>query len=436
MSQHKRFWFCSLLLATVVLFGAWTPSKSSAPTVLTLDFGEHQVILTEKTLQGGWYNYDDKQTLTHGKSIFSRATTMQDSDTFEGTFPDIVHYINRIAPQYEIKAFNGQIDFHPHGNPRFTVSRQKSGRIIGRDLVYADIITALKGKRYPMVKVHYRTVDPTPPAEIVKAIQERARFSTTCTVNTDRERNIALALGKFNGLRVNPGEQVSFNKIVGKRTAEQGFRQAKIIVNGEYVDGIGGGVCQVSTTIFNAVVQAGLQVTESHHHSLRSAYVPLGHDAMVSSNADLRFVNNSGAPIYFETNFQNHRLTVTIYGRDKGPQVSYRLDTDDIKILQPKDQWAKDLPTATINDYQKNPTRYEKVLVKKGQQGHVVDTYIETYQGNRRLSRKRLRRNTYHATPNIYTLQIRKVTPEITSTPAPAVPDSTSSTVFDNTASA
>ena len=433
MQNLRKVCVCLFLIATVLLCGAWAPKNASTPTVLTLDFGEHQVILTEKALQGGWYNYDDKQALTHGKSIFSRATTMQDSDTFEGTFPDIVQYINRLAPQYEIQAFNGQVDFHPHGNPRFTVSRQKSGRMIDRERLYADIINALKGNQYPMVQVHYINVEPTPPAQIIQSITERARFSTNCTVNADRERNIALALGKFNGLRVNAGEQVSFNQTVGKRTAEQGFRQAKIIVNGEYVDGIGGGVCQVSTTIFNAVVQAGLQVTESHNHSLRSSYVPLGHDAMVSSNADLRFVNNTGAPIYFETNFQNHRLTVTIYGRDKGPQINYHLDTDVIKTLEPKEQWDKNLSQATIKDYQKHPDRYEKVLTKSGQLGHVVDTYIETYQGNKRLSRKRLRRNTYQATPNIYTLHERKIQPITT---APAVPDNTSSTAFDSTTNA
>ena len=404
------------MLGVVTLFGAWTP-QASAPTVLTLDFGEHQVVLTEDVLQGGWYNYDDKQTLTHGKNIFSRATTMREDDTFEGTFPDIVQYLDRIAPQYEIKAFNGQVDFHPHANPRFTVSRQKSGRMIDRERLYADIVSALKGNQYPVVRVHFQTVAPTPAEQMVKNIQERARFSTNCTVNADREKNIALALGKFNGLRVNAGEQVSFNQVVGKRTADRGFREAKIIVNGEYVDGIGGGVCQVSTTIFNAVVQAGLQVTESHNHSLRSSYVPLGHDAMVSSSADLRFVNNTGAPIYFETNFQNHRLTVTIYGRHKGPQISYHLDTDTIKTLPIKDQWEKGLASATLKDYQKHPDQYEKVLIKSGQAGQVLDTYLETYQGHKRLSRKRLRRNTYQSTPNVYNLK-RKVivTPPLTET--------------------
>ena len=407
MRPAKKLLVVFMLLCTVTVFGAWSAPRAGSPTVLTLDFGGQQVVLTEEILQGGWYNYESRQTLTHGKSLFSRATTMGEADTFAGTFPDIVQYLDRIAPKYEITPFNGQIDFHPHANPRFTIRGQKPGRAIDRERLYADIITALKGNRYPLVPVHYQTVEPTPADQILGAIKERGRFSTDCTTNPDRETNIALALGKFNGLRVNPGDQVSFNEVVGRRTAEQGFREAKIIVNGEYVDGIGGGVCQVSTTIFNAAVAAGLQITESHHHSLRSSYVPLGHDAMVSGSADLRFVNNTGAPIYIETKFQNHRLSVTIYGRDKGPGIRYQLDTTVVKTLEPTDKWADGLAESTIKDYKSHPEKYDKVLVKSGQMGHVVDTYLETYQGGRRLSRKLLRRNTYNATPHRYTLHAR-----------------------------
>ncbi len=417
MRTPKKWLISLILVLTVSICGAWTP-RAGAPTALTLDFGSQQIVLTDEILQGGWYNYDARQDLTCGKSLFSRATSMQESDTFIGIFPDIVQYLDRITPKFETAAFNGQIDFHPHANPRFTVRNQKPGRAIDRERLYNDILSALKGNQYPVVKVNYRIVEPTPVDQILSSIKQRSRFSTDCTNNPDRENNIALALGKFNGLRVNPGEQVSFNQVVGRRSAEQGFREAKIIVNGEYVDGVGGGVCQVSTTIFNAAVQAGLQITESHHHSLRSSYIPLGQDAMVSGAADLRFINNTGAPIYFETKFQNHRITVTLYGRDKVPNISYRLDTTVTKTLEPKDKWVDDLSETTIKDYKTHPERYDRVLIKSGTLGHVVDTYLETYQGNKRLSRKLLRRNTYQATPNQYTLHRHEETPAPTESDA------------------
>ncbi len=417
--RNKKVWLFGLILCLTVSFcGAWSVNPGT-PTALTINFGTEQVVLTEKILQGGWYNYDTWQNTTMGKSLFSRATTMTEADSFAGVFPDIVQYLDRVASKFEVAPFNGQIDFHPHQTPRFSVRGQKAGRVIDREQLYTDIVNALKGNQYPVVNVNYKTVEPLPPAQILGAIKQRSRFSTDCTINPDRENNIALALGKFNGLRVNPGEQVSFNKVVGRRSTTTGFREAKIIVNGEYVDGVGGGVCQVSTTIFNAVVQAGLQITESHHHSLRSSYVPLGEDAMVSGAADLRFINNTGAPVYFETSFHDHRLTVAIYGRDKGPNITYRLDTAVTKTLEPKNKWVEDLPAIVIKDYQAHPEHYDKVLVKSGYQGHVVDTYIETYQGSKRLSRKLLRHNTYQAVPHRYTLRKREEQP--TTTPDPEI---------------
>ena len=408
-------WLWGMVLCFTVSFcGAWSLPRTNLPTALTINFGSEQVVITDQMLRGGWYNYENWYQLTQGRNLFSRATNMQDSDTFEGTFPDLVAYLDRIAPKFEVAAFNGQIDFHPHQTPRFTIRGQKPGRIIDRERLAIDILNALKGNQYPVVNVTYQTVQPTPATQILNAIKQRSRFSTDCTTNPDRENNIALALGKFNWLRVNPGEQVSFNQVVGRRSAATGFREAKIIVNGEYVDGVGGGVCQVSTTIFNAAVQAGLQITESHHHSLRSSYVPLGQDAMVSGAADLRFVNNTGAPIYFETSFHDHHLTVTIYGRDKGPNITYRLDTTVTKTLEPKDKWVDDLSATTIKDYKAHPERYDKVLVKAGAQGQCVDTYLETYQGSKRLSRKLLRHNTYQAVPNRYTLRQHEEQPTLT----------------------
>lgn len=361
--------------------------------------------MTEKALQGGWYNYDAKQELTHGKNLFARALAMTEEDTFVGTFPDIVAFIDRTAPRYEITPFDGQVNFQPHGNPRFTVTNQQDGKVIDRERLYNDILAALKGNKFPVLTVPYRTVQPTAPEKIINAITTRATYSTRYRDNPGRETNLQLALGKFDGLVVAPGEEVSFNQVVGARTAAAGYQTAKIIVNGEYVDGVGGGVCQVSTTVFNAVAQAGLHIVESHHHTLPSSYVPLGQDAMVSSAADLRFVNNTGAPIYFATRCHDNQISVTIYGRDKGAGVRYQLSTDTVKTVAPTDEWDKDLNTTTLKDYAAHPDHYERVQLTKGTAGYTVDTYIEAYQNQRRLSRKRLRRATYSPTPNRYTLR-------------------------------
>lgn len=415
--RKKRFG--ALLLGLVVLATAVPLFSAFTPSALTLDFGTGQVVMTERALQGGWYNYDAKQALTHGKNLFARALAMSEDDTFAGTFPDVVTFIDKVAPRYEIAPFDGQVNFQPHGEPRFTVTNQQNGKAIDRDRLYNDILTALKGNKFPVLRVPYQTVNPTPPADIIAGITTRATFSTRYRDNPARETNLQLALGKFDGLVVAPGEEVSFNQVVGARTAATGYQTAKIIVNGEYVDGIGGGVCQVSTTVFNAVAQAGLHITEAHHHTLPSSYVPLGHDAMVSSAADLRFVNNTGAPVYFATRCHDNQISVTIYGRDKGTGIRYQLNTDTVKTLEPRDEWDKELPAATLKDYQAHPDRYERVLLTAGTKGYTVDTYLETYQGHRRLSRKRLRRATYSPTPNRYTLREKVVEPAPLPVPIP-----------------
>ena len=414
-------WFAGVVLGVCVVLGcsAFTPTPPNF-NALTLDFGNRQVVITEADLTGGWFNYDSQQQLTHGKSLFARATGLTTPADFPGYFPDLVHYLEQIAPEFEIAPYDGRVNFFPNQTPRFTVTNQQAGRVIDRERLYADLTAALKGNRFPVVPVYFREVAPREPAQIIAEITQRSEFSPHFKVNPNRESNLALALNKFNGLVISPGETVSFNQVVGARTAEQGFKEAKIIVNGEYVDGIGGGVCQVSTTLFNAVVQAGLQIVEAHHHTLPSSYVPLGTDAMVSSSADLKFTNNTGAPVYLETQLHNQQITVRVYGRDKGPQITYRLATQTIKTIAPTEAWAEDVTPAQQAAYAAHPEQYERVLASAGQPGYTVDTYLETYQGSRRLSRKRLRRATYKSTPQRYTLR-RTAVPDADNTDNPDV---------------
>jgi vancomycin resistance protein YoaR len=258
------------------------------------------------------------------------------------------------------------------------------------------------------VVAEYLPVCPAAEKEIVKKIVKRAEFSTYFEDNPPREHNIKLAAAQFDGLTVESGAEVSFNKIVGQRVQNRGYREAKIIIDGEYTEGIGGGVCQVSTTVFNAAVRAGLHITGSSNHSLYSSYVPMGHDAMVTAAVDLRFVNNTGAPVYFETAAADNRLTVTVYGRDKGSGVHYRLSAVTSKEYPPAEIMDKDFPVGddTVKDFILHPENYEKIITRRGEPGYAVTTYIETYKGERLLSKRFLRRSVYRARPTKY-----KITP-------------------------
>lgn len=142
--------------------------------------------------------------------------------------------------------------------------------------------------------------------------------------NEARSHNIALAAQSINGTVLENGDEFSFNEIVGPRTEERGYRTAKIIENGEFVEGTGGGVCQVSTTLFNAAIRAGCEMTEFHPHSLAVSYVSPSSDAMVSGTYfDLKFENKTGYTLYIRARTGKSYVAFDIYGRGDGAKYEF-----------------------------------------------------------------------------------------------------------------
>ena len=117
--------------------------------------------------------------------------------------------------------------------------------------------------------------------------------------SSNRLTNIALSLELINGTQLDPGEMFSFNETVGERTTDRGFKVATAYSSGEVTEEVGGGICQVSTTLFNAAVKSDMEIVERHNHSLTVSYVDLGKDAAVDwGNKDLRFTNTGDEPVY------------------------------------------------------------------------------------------------------------------------------------------
>ena len=133
----------------------------------------------------------------------------------------------------------------------------------------------------------------------------------------NRKDNIALAARKIDGLVLYPEDEFSFNDLVGRRTVENGFKTAYVIQNGDFVEGVGGGVCQVSSTLYNCALLANLAITCVRAHSLPVSYVAPSFDAMVSAASDLRFVNTLCAPITIRMSANGKYLRAEIYGVGK-----------------------------------------------------------------------------------------------------------------------
>lgn len=192
-------------------------------------------------------------------------------------------------------------------------------------------------------------------------------YSTTFDAgNVSRSKNISLASNKINGTILAPDEVFSYNGVVGERSYSEGFETASVYVNGESVPGVGGGICQVSSTLFNAVVFANLDIVERVNHQLTVSYVPLGRDATVDyGNIDFRFRNSTGYPIKIVCTANGGKMYTAIMGYKEDKSESVSFETVTIGHTNPPERKVDD-PTL--------PKGEEKVE-KPGSSGYVVDTY-------------------------------------------------------------
>jgi len=158
---------------------------------------------------------------------------------------------------------------------------------------------------------------PTPTAEPepTKNPNEISSFSTPIKdKNENRVHNIKIAAEELDGTVIEPGEVFSFNETVGKRTKEKGYREATIFVDGEKSKGVGGGVCQVSTTLYNAALEADMEIIERHRHSREVSYVEESRDAAVVYNSkDLRFKNTRDFPVEIKVTVTDDEIRVKMY---------------------------------------------------------------------------------------------------------------------------
>ncbi|MDE6373612.1 MAG: VanW family protein [Clostridia bacterium] len=190
--------------------------------------------------------------------------------------------------------------------------------------------------------------------------------------NFDRSANIRLAAQKINGTVLQSGEIFSFNGTVGARTEANGFKQAKIIENGKFVVGYGGGVCQVSTTLYNAALLSGLGIEEYHPHSLQVSYVAPSRDAMVSGNYfDLKFKNNRLTPIYVRVKCTLSSVTCTVYGQSDGYEYSF-LSRVEENIPRPPAVVVKGGEDKIIS-YGRDGLKSEGYLVRRGKDGEECE---------------------------------------------------------------
>ena len=216
-------------------------------------------------------------------------------------------------------------DFVAHAGGTVTVRPAAPGRELDEAATARSLLAAATSRRRRVARVVIRSERPsltTAEARALGVTRVLSSFSTAYAGTADRTHNLQLAVSLLDGTIVRPGEVFSLNARVGERTAERGFRSAPVIVGGEYKEGVGGGVSQVATTIFNAAWEAGLKIVERNPHSLYISRYPLGRDATVNyPNLDLKFLNDTGRPLVVRGVSTASGITISLYGAPTGRRV-------------------------------------------------------------------------------------------------------------------
>ncbi len=196
--------------------------------------------------------------------------------------------------------------------------------------------------------------------------------------DANRSDNIVLAAKNVNGIVVRAGETFSFNKLVGQRLATNGYKIAPVFINGKLVPDYGGGVCQVSSTLYNAVLLADMKIEERTPHFRPPAYVPLGQDATVADNyLDFKFHNTSGHNIYILSDVAHEQISINILGRLSANPPEIQIVADNKKVWEPNTVVKQD-PQLDLG---------KEVVEVEGQKGFQVSTYRIKYANGREIGR-------------------------------------------------
>lgn len=202
---------------------------------------------------------------------------------------------------------------------------------------------------------------------------------------SSRNTNIRLAAQKLSGHILMPGETLSFNQTVGQRTVKGGYREAPVLMNGKHDTGIGGGICQVSTTLYNATLLSDLKIVQRQNHSVPSVYVPVGRDATVDwPNLDLVIQNNRDVPIAIVSSYEAGRITFRVLGQ-KDPSEKVAIVTSGLKSWDRGEQIIKD-PTLPAG---------KKKIIEKGSAGRSINVYRVVYKDGVEVRREHLGTSRY-----------------------------------------
>lgn len=238
-----------------------------------------------------------------GKNI--NVETIKDSDS-------VSQIVEAIGEELYIEKKEATIKY---SGGSFIVSDDSVGRSVDKELLEKNLYEAINHSE--TVELPMNIDKPKKTKELLSEVKEEVGTYSTKFKEEDENRvfNIQRASNSIDDKLIMPGETFSFNSTTGPRSLKAGYKEATVIMNGEFVPGEGGGVCQVSSTLYNTLLNSKVSIVERHGHSKPISYVPAGKDATVAFNAlDLKFKNNYNTPVYIKSSVSSDTLIITMYG--------------------------------------------------------------------------------------------------------------------------
>ncbi|MBQ8148962.1 MAG: VanW family protein [Clostridia bacterium] len=308
-----------------------------------------------------------------------------DTDAVRGIVDEITAYVTRDPVNAQILSFD-------YKSRSFTFTDDQVGVRMDSELLYQRLTAALEeGQTGTTVTTNLTLIPPDITKETLTTnFNLIAAYTTDTTGESNRNTNINLACQAINGTALLPGETFSFNKATGQRTVEKGYKAAGAIVAGQSIEEVGGGICQVSSTLFNAAARADLEIVERSPHAWPSTYVDRGEDATVNwPNLDFKFRNNTDAPIFIITYYSDRKMSAEIWGISLGEGVHIDLESKTVRTIEPsyevKYVQNPELPVGTSKTKVKSRT------------GYVVETYKVWYLNGQETKRELMHTSTYNA---------------------------------------
>ncbi len=395
--------------------------KERGKANITLQIEDESITATAKELGFAWKNktvVDEAVGLGKNGNIIKRYTEKKDLEK-ENQFLELAEGLNEKKATEAIEKLCAEYN-HPAENAtltrtggEFVITEESKGRIVDIEGCIESITEVLDGDWDGTdftIMLNTQSDEPDLTyADCEKVTDLLGSFSTTFSTgsyNANRNQNIRNGAEKLGDIVLAPDEEYSCNALLEPWTEDNGWANAGTYVDGRVEDSLGGGICQVSSTLYNALLLAELEITERYPHSMAVGYVDLSADAALAGTyKDLKFKNNTESPIYIESIYQEGKVTFNIYGEET------RAANRTIKYVSEKLSETKPEEITSKDHYMK---KGEKVITTNGHTGYTARLWKYVYEDGVEVSKEQVNSSTYAMSPTYITVGTGKKVQEET----------------------